>query len=142
MRGKQTVLALAVLVLATSALAYRPARLPAPVYVEGSHYTAILEQRQQKVRISALDGAKLEIWTNGICPPAPAIPTGVWYVSRNAAGQPELLAPSTTALPEGYPERVALVACGTASEGTPAVALPQAVIDMLATSTGAVYVGE
>jgi hypothetical protein len=142
MRGKQTVLALAVLALATSALAYKPEKLPAPVYVEGSHYTAVLEQSRQRIHLTALDGAQLEIWSNGICAAQPSIPTGVWYVARNADGQPELLAPSTTALPRDYPERVALVACGTASGGTPAVALPQAVIDMLATSTGAVYVGE
>ena len=142
MQSKHIVLALSVLAMATSALAYAPEKLSEPVHVEGSHYTAVLAQSRQHVRITALDGAKLELWSNGICTAEPAIPYGVWLVARDTDGRPELLAPSTTALPRGYPERVALVACGTSSEGAPAVALPQAVIDLLATSTGAVYVGE
>ena len=112
-----------------------------PVFIEGSQYTAVLDQRTHHWRLMPLDGHGIEVSnSDALCAPGPALPEGVWLVTRDAQGRAELLAPSTTKLPRNHPGAVALVACGETSDGGKMVSAPRVLIDWLASNTGAIYV--
>lgn len=113
----------------------------APYYQEGSQYTAVWEQARQSWRLVPAEGAPIvvsaQIGTGCASQPAPK---GLWLVTRDAEGRPELLAPSSTALPAGHGGVLALKACGQAGPEEAAVTAPQALIDWLVQSAGAVMV--
>jgi hypothetical protein len=112
----------------------------APVYIEGAQYTASVDVESGQWRLMPLDGHDLRIDT-APCGGAISVPTGVWLLQRDGAGQPELRAPSTTALPQGHPGIVALRGCGDVDAAYgPTLNAPQQLIDVLVASTGAVYV--
>lgn len=134
-----------VTVLLASALIASPQALAQdaaadPVYIAGRDYTAAFSQRDGRWRLLPADGQDVEI-SPLACPASAPIPTGIWLLTRDAQGRPELLAPSATALPPGGSERVALRPCDQADAGA-GLAVPQAVIDLLAANTGSIYVGE
>lgn len=128
------------LIAATAAgVAVASTTMPEPVYVAGGSYTAVLDQQAQRWTLLPLDGRDFEIRaTAGSCGSGTTIPAGVWLVGRDAAGNPELVAPSATRAGAGQ-ERIALHDCGEAGAG---LAAPQPLIDWLATNAGAVYVEE
>jgi hypothetical protein len=133
---------LSLLVAATLAahVAQAKPREPEPVFVAGSQYSAVLSQADRSWRLLPLDGADVELRTDGAsCTDSATLARGVWLVSRDASGRLELVAPSTTSLADGADSRVALVACGDADARTPAVVAPRVLIDWLSTSAGAVY---
>jgi hypothetical protein len=145
MNRRRIVTALALLGAAALAGAAVPTPKPAvpldPVFVEGSQYTATLDQGTRNWRLLPLDGqdvviANPDVW----CRADAAVPKGVWLVSRDAQGGIELIAPSVTALPKGHSGRVALLPCGSDEESVNALHAPQMLIDLLATNAGAVYV--
>lgn len=109
-----------------------------PAFNPGSHYTAVFTQHNGRWRLLPADGQDFEIDTL-TCPSSPPIPAGIWLLTRDAQGRPELLAPSSTALPAGSTDRIALRPCDAAGDGD-ALAAPQALIDLLAANTGAIYV--
>ena len=130
--------------LLSSGLAAAPARASLvdpnePVYVPGGQYTATLDQTQNVWRFLPMNGQDLLI-DAGTCSTGAMAPAGVWLLLRDASGRPELVAPSATHLPAGSPHRIALRACDQASGRE--LAVPQAVLDLLADNTGAVYVGD
>lgn len=130
--------------LLSSGLAAAPARASLvdpnePVYVPGGQYTATLDQTQNVWRFLPMNGQDVLI-DAGTCSTGAMAPAGVWLLLRDARGRPELVAPSTTRLPSGSPDRIALRACDQASGRE--LAVPQAVLDLLAASTGAIYVGD
>lgn len=134
-------LALAFAAMSLSAAA-NPARPVADVagtgaYSPGSQYTASFHQTLNRWRLQPADGQDVEIDT-GACATGAMIPPGVWLVVRDSRGRPELLAPSVTTLPAGVPDRVALRHCEEA-QGR-AIAVPRALLEILAERTGAVYV--
>jgi hypothetical protein len=131
---------LLVAALLATPIAQAKPREPEAVYVAGSQYSAVLSQADRSWRLLPLDGADVELHMAGApCAASARLARGVWLVSRDAAGRLELVAPSTTALAQDAPARVALVACGDADARTPAVVAPRVLVDWLATSTGAVY---
>ena len=108
---------------------------PDPVYVPGGSYTAVLNQAAQRWTLLPLDGHDVEIRADAkTCASSIELARGIWLVGRDAQGRPELVSPSSTGDAE---TRIALQACGDAGNG---YAAPRALIDWLATETGAVYV--
>ena len=107
----------------------------------GTQYAVTYRQQLAKWQVSRGSGGRAKVWRaeDPSCATA-ALPNGFWIVTRGADGSTELLAPSHTPLPAGFPERVALTTCG---EGDlHAVHAPQAVIDLLASNAGLVYVDD
>ena len=137
-------LTLALFALALSAgvvFATAPGESQEPVYSEGGHYTAVLNQQTQAWRLLPADGIDLTVSAaESGCLAGRTLPEGVWLVTSDAQGKPVLRAPSTTALPHAYPDQVALRACGDGGDGAPHVSAPQGLIDWLAYNTGAIYV--
>lgn len=129
---------LALAALSTAATASIPA--PAPVYSEGSQYTAVLQQGAGHWRLTPAYGQDLLIHADEAdCgSDNPALPKGLWMLVRESDGSAALLAPSFTALPDGHPERVALRDCDAANEPGLALNLPRPLLDWIAQSSGAV----
>jgi hypothetical protein len=133
-------LSLSALAISGALTAYSKIPQPEPVFIAGSQYTATLNQRSHEWRLLSSDGAELNVANSGAsCAAQLPLPNGVWLVSRDADGKPELVAPSVTVLPKGYPDHVALVGCGEHAEGK-TLAAPRALIDWLSNSAGAVFV--
>ena len=82
-----------------------------PVYFDGGQYSAALSQNARQWRLQPLAGDDVEVIDRS-CMNRSHVPNGVWLVSRDIDGHLQLLAPSTTILPTGYPEQIALRACG------------------------------
>jgi hypothetical protein len=129
------------LALSAGAVANAPVESLQPVYIEGSQYTAVLNQRTQSWRLLPADGIDLAVSAaESGCNPGGHLPAGLWLVTRDGDGHMVLTAPSATELPAGHPEQVELRACGEAANGEAYVAAPRGLIDWLAYQTGAIYV--
>ncbi|MEO8160413.1 MAG: hypothetical protein ABI588_03265, partial [Arenimonas sp.] len=129
--------------LLPGALAAAPNHVPAidpaePVYVPGGQYTATLDQTQNVWRFLPMNGQDVVI-DAGSCATGTMAPAGVWLLQLDRSGRPELIAPSTTPLPSGSPDHIALRSCDRARGNE--LAVPQTVLDLLAANTGAIYVG-
>lgn len=135
-------LSLSALAVSGALAAYSKLPQPEAVFIAGSQYSATLNQRSHEWRLLSPDGAELSIANAGVtCAAQRPLPDGVWLVSRDADGKPELVAPSVTPLPKGHPDHVALVGCGEIATSTGrALAAPRVLIDWLANSAGAIYV--
>ncbi len=107
------------------------------VYAESSQFTARFDQTNNtwKLLPQAGDPVTIEV---GRCATGTMAPQGVWLVTQDAEGQPELVATSATRLPAGSPDRFAMRDCGEANGRQ--LAVPRTVIDLLAANTGAIYV--
>jgi hypothetical protein len=114
-----------------------PAEDTGPVFNAGSQYTAVYRQSRGQWQILPATGQDLAIAT-GDCATGNVIPKGVWLVTRDDAGRVQLLAPSTTELPAGASDTIAVRACDQAEPD--ALVLPQPLIDLLASDAGAVLV--
>lgn len=136
MRTHLNTLALAAALAMTSAAA-QSAPADAPYYSAGSQYTASLDRTSGHWRLQPASGQDIEINT-GLCPTGTTVPAGLWLLVRDANGRPELLAPSTTALPAGRSEHIALRNCEQVGEQQ--LAIPQTLLDLLANNTGAILV--
>ena len=110
----------------------------APVYVPGGQYTASYDQTRNVWRFLPMNGQDVVI-DAGRCSTGAMAPVGVWLLQRDRQGRPVLVAPSTTRLPAGVADQIALRACDQARGRE--LAVPQTVLDLLAENTGAVYVG-
>ncbi len=135
MSNTLNILALAALLLPAAALAQSDDA--GPVYTKGQ-YTAEFHQGNHKWRLLPFNGPDQEIDTSDCAAKTP-IPDGLWLVVSDIDGHPLLLAPSTTPLPAGANDSIALRACENAEPG-PALTAPQALIDLLVANTGAIYV--
>jgi hypothetical protein len=133
-----TLLAAALLPASLSAAPLRPAT-PAPeaVYVAGGQYTASYDQTRNTWRFLPINGHDVVV-DAGDCSTGAMAPTGVWLLQLDRQGRPMLVAPSATRLPAGSPEQIPLRACDQARGRE--LAVPQTVLDLLASNTGAVYV--
>ena len=109
-----------------------------PVYQAGGEYTAVLNAGNSQWRLLPGDGQDFAIQLDKDCASTTQVPAGLWLLTRDAAGEPELLAPSQTALPAGHSGHIPVVACG--DEQQIGVALPASLIEWLSDNTGAVYV--
>ena len=117
------------------------APLPADeaVFVPGGQFTATFDQTQNVWRFLPMNGQDV-IVDAGECATGAMAPVGVWLLQVDRQGRPELVAPSVTPLPEGASDHIALRACDQAHGRE--LAVPQKVLDLLATNTGAIYVGD
>jgi len=113
-----------------------------PVYIAGSQYTAMLQPQLHSWTLSPQTGADLEIRSDAPCPRQVVPSKGLWVIGRAADGSIELIAPSATLLPEGHSGRIALRSCEAASDASagPAFGVPERVLEILATHSGAVLV--
>jgi hypothetical protein len=107
---KLTFTALAGIALASAAAS---TRLPQkPVYFDGGQYSAALSQGARQWRLQPLAGDDVDV-IDRACMNRTHVPVGVWLVVRDGKGL-QLLAPSSTIVPTGYPQQIALRACGDA----------------------------
>ncbi len=138
--GLRLVGGLAALALCTGAYTFGSHPTDRPVFSDGQ-YTATLDQGSQHWTLLPIEGQGVEIFSpERQCAGGESIPVGVWLVTEDGRGRPELLAPSVTHLPPGHDGRIALVACGTEVDSGPSLAAPQILIDVLTERTGAIYV--
>jgi hypothetical protein len=107
------------------------------VFVEGGQYTAAFDQSANTWRFLPMNGQDVTV-AAGTCSTGAMAPVGVWLLQLDRQGRPELVAPSVTRLPAGAPDHIALRACDLARGAE--LAVPQTVLDLLASNTGAVYV--
>jgi hypothetical protein len=137
-------LAIAALAL-SSAIAAQPSRQTAfPVaesarstYTPGGQYTATFDQTHNFWWLHPSNGQDVVIDTV-TCATGAMVPAGYWIVEVDKNGRPELVAPSITPLPAGSPDRIELRSCDTAQGRQ--LAVPQTVLDLLVTNTGAINV--
>lgn len=138
-------LVLATLLLATLVAGTAGAASPAAdeaIFVEGTRYDAVLSQANRTWRLLPAAGAALSLQVAPDCRQGSIPPRGLWLLTRDQWGHPQLLAPSATPLPSGHPGRIRLVACSQSSPGRePALALPEGVLAWLQQNSGAIYVG-
>jgi hypothetical protein len=129
----------ALLLAPAAALAAAPAADEA-VFVEGARYDAVLDPEMDAWRLLPATGAELKLHVSERCRAGTAAPPpGLWLLSSDAAGRPELQAFSATPLPAGHPGRIPLVTCGDdATAG--ALPLPPGLIAWLQRNSGTVYV--
>ena len=136
-------LAIAALAL-SSAIGAQPLRQTAPSdesvgsqYTPGGQYTATFDQTHNYWWLHPANGQDVVIDTV-TCATGAMVPAGYWVVEVDSKGRLELVAPSITPLPAGSPDRIELRSCDTAQGRQ--LAVPQTVLDLLATNTGAIYV--
>jgi len=137
---KTSLLALMLATVLTPAIA--AAQTPdtdAPQYDAGSQYTAELNQSTGHWHLLPANGQDVVIDT-GTCGTGAVHPKGLWLLVRDANGNPELLAPSSTPLPAGSPDHIAIQSCDKATGDS--LAVPQQLIDLLAADTGAVLLDD
>ena len=96
-----------------------------PLYIFDGQYTATLEQSAHRWRLLPLRGDEVDVTDHAKdCGSRKPIPNGLWFVSQDDNGQPLLVAPSVTALPAGFPQHVALRACGEPTATSPCSSRP------------------
>lgn len=110
----------------------------APVYQDGSQYTAVLDSQNAQWRLLPSDGQDFAIQLDQSCKSTSTVPEGLWLLTRDADGKPELLAPSQTVLPAGHSGHISVVACN--EEQADGLAVPASLIEWLSENTGAIYV--
>lgn len=116
-----------------------------PALQAGSEYTATLHTHSQSWRLSPVTGGDLEVRGAELCPHTEVPPSGLWLLDRDADGNPQLVAPSITLLPEGHSGRVALRACDDPelqNAQVKAYGVPGNLLDLLIAETGAILVDD
>lgn len=130
----------------TSLLAAPAAPAAAPVaddavFVEGTRYSAVFSPDQRTWRLLPAGGEDIHLKLSPDCGTGLSLPRGLWLLTRDGQGQPQLVAPSATALPAGHAGHVRLVACGrAASAGEPSLAVPAHLVRWLESRSGSIYV--
>jgi hypothetical protein len=114
-----------------------------PVYITDGQFTATLEQHSHRWRLQPLRGNEVDITDHASdCGSERPIPHGLWYVSQDDRGLPQLVAPSVTPLPTGYPTRVALRPCGAASGHDVALFVPVVALAWINEHVGSVLIDD
>ncbi|MFY2763223.1 hypothetical protein [Arenimonas sp. MALMAid1274] len=135
---KRLILASVLVLFSLAAQASRPAADEA-VFVEGARYSAVLDSQGRAWRLLPAGGRDLSLRVSGECHAGSVPPRGLWLLTQDAQGRPELVAPSATALPAGHSGRIRVVACGQpAPQGT--LALPAGLVQWLQQNSGSIYV--
>lgn len=140
--------ALFALTLSTAALAApapQPAAPEAPMAelpVLASQYNAVLSTRAGRWQLFDHEGPRLQFEANG-CRSSALLPPGLWLLTRDAEGQPVLVAPSATPLPAGHSGQIAIRPCGSLQEGrdpASSVQLPEPLIATLEQHASAILI--
>ena len=131
----------ALLALAASAASATPPVADEAIFVEGTRYNAVLDASQQTWRLLPATGRDLRLRVDTDCRTGTAPPHGLWLLTRDAAGRPQLVAPSATPLPAGHSGRIRIVDCGEPiAAGDDTLALPPSLLDWLQQNSGSIYV--
>ncbi len=114
-----------------------------PLYIFDGQYTATLRQHSHRWQLQPLRGDEVDVIDHAKdCGSRKPIPNGLWFVSQDAAGKPQLVAPSVTALPAGFPQHVALVACGEKADGDAALFVPAVALTWINANVGTVLIDD
>jgi hypothetical protein len=125
---------------APAALAAAPAADEA-VFVEGARYTAVLSRGANSWRLLPAAGGELRLNVAEHCRAGQAPPRGLWLLTLDGRGRPQLVAPSATPLPAGHPGHIRLVGCDQpVAAGEASLALPPGLIAWLQQNSGTIYV--
>ena len=114
-----------------------------PLYIVDGQYTATLQQRAHHWRLQPLRGDEVDITDHAKdCGSSKPIPNGLWFVSQDDRGRPVLVAPSVTALPAGFPQHVALRACGENVDDAVALFVPPVALTWINSNVGTVLIDD
>jgi hypothetical protein len=115
-----------------------------PIYITDGQFTATLEQRSHMWRLQPLRGDEVDIVDRApqACGSSTPIPHGLWYVSQDAHGRPQLVAPSVTTLPSGFPQHVTLLACGEKADDRVALFVPPVALNWINDNVGSVLIND
>jgi len=114
-----------------------------PLYIFDGQYTATLKQHSHRWQLQPLRGDEVEVSDHAKdCGSRQPIPNGLWIVSQDAEGKPQLVAPSVTALPAGFPQHVALRACGEKADGDVALYVPAVALNWINANVGSVLIDD
>lgn len=127
--------------LATHAAAAATPVADDAVFLEGTRYSAVLSRSQGAWRLMPANGNDIKLRVSPDCGSGSALPRGLWLLTRDGAGRPELVAPSATPLPAGHSGHVRLVDCDRPiTEGEAAMAVPPGLVQWLEHRSGSIYV--
>ena len=114
-----------------------------PLYIFDGQYTATLKQHSHRWQLQPLRGAEVEVSDHAKdCGSSKPIPNGLWFVSQDAEGKPQLVAPSVTALPAGFPQHVAMRACGDKADDDVALYVPAVALNWINANVGSVLIDD
>lgn len=114
-----------------------------PLYIFDGQYTATLQQHAHRWQLQPLRGDEVDVIDHAQdCGSREPIPHGLWFVSQDASGKPQLVAPSVTALPNGFPQHVALRACGEKADGELALYVPAVALNWINENAGTVLIDD
>ena len=120
-------------------------RFPAyePQYIFDGQYTAALQQHAQHWRLLPLRGEAIDVaQEESNCGTRIALPNGLWFVTQDGDGRPQLEAPSVTVLPQGFPARIALRGCGDQADARSTLFVPERALSWIAQNAGTVLIDE
>ena len=114
-----------------------------PLYIVDSQYTAALQQHAHRWQLRPFSGEEVDVTdTSAKCGSDDSIPTGLWYVTQDAEGKLQMVAPSVTNLPDGFPQQVALRACGEDANAGVTLFVPAVAMNWIRTNVGAVLIDD
>lgn len=116
---------------------------PSPTLRAALDYSARFSPLRNDWQVFRPDGRSLRVLANDDCDNAQPPPEGLWLLTRNDSGEPELLAPSALPLPSGHSGHVALLSCDApapAGDGN-VLRVPAPLLPWLTDNAGLVYVG-
>ena len=114
-----------------------------PIYITDGQYTATLQQRSHHWTLQPLRGDVVDITDHSkTCGSSTPMPTGLWYVSQDDRGRVQLVAPSVTALPAGFPQHVAVLPCGETSQDSVALFVPPVALHWISDYVGSVLIAD
>jgi hypothetical protein len=114
-----------------------------PIYITDGQYDAALNQGAHQWRLLPLFDEEVDVTDHSKdCGSRVPIPNGLWYVTQDGSGRPLLIAPSVTPLPPGFPEHVALRACGESAGGDTALFVPAVALDWINAHAGAILIDD
>ena len=114
-----------------------------PIYITDGQYTATLKQHLHRWLLQPLRGDEVDITDHSqTCGSHTPMPKGLWYVSQDEHGRPQLVAPSVTPLPAGFPQHVALRACGEKADDAVALYVPPVALHWINDYVGTVLIDD
>jgi hypothetical protein len=114
-----------------------------PIYITDGQYTATLQQHSHRWTLQPLRGDVIDITDHSqACGSHTPMPKGLWYVSQDDHGRTQLVAPSVTVLPAGFPQHVALLPCGESSPDSVALFVPPVALHWISDYVGTVLIAD
>lgn len=116
---------------------------PSPTLRAALDYSARFSPLRNDWQVFRADGRSLRVLAGADCDNTQAPPEGLWLLTRNGAGEPELLAPSALALPNGHSGHVTLLTCDAPvpASDSEVLRVPAELMPWLTNNAGLVYVG-